>query len=330
MSSVTTNMRRVFAIALTAGLFMAPQMAWAGGGHRSHHGGLHLGIRLGHHGLHSGHHYRYGHGRGYAYYSHGYRSSYYSHGYRPRYYGYDSGYRKAPQAPYRASEGREHTVGGGRLDRHDLNQSNSTVRANRSNTPRAGRSYGYGPSTRPSNAHGIDQTRAWALLATDGPADALREFGRHAGSDPDNGVPKVGYALASAMMGDLTRGVWAMRRALRSHPHSLQYVTINEQLRPKVEHLTHQYEQALDHATQDPDAAFMVASLHHLLRNTEKAHHAIERAIRDGDHSVSAKNLRQLIEKEAAATATYASGSDRTPVERSAPDAEANDNDHDY
>ncbi len=86
-------------------------------------------------------------------------------------------------------------------------------------------------------------------------------------------------------------------------------------LRPKVEHLAHQYEQALDHATQDPDAAFMVASLHHLLRNTQKAHHAIERAIRDGDHSVSAKNLRQMIEKEAAATATYASGSDRAPVE---------------
>ena len=36
------------------------------------------------------------------------------------------------------------------------------------------------------------------------------------------------------------------------------------------------------------------------------------------------------IEKEVAGTATYASGSDRVPVERSAPDAEANDNDLDY
>ncbi len=295
MSSPTPSMRMLFALVLAAGLLPVPAAALAEGGHRGHqshrghhghHGGLHLGIRLGHHGLRSGHHYRYGHRRGYAYYSPGYR------------FPYSGIYGTGPVYRYRENAAKEPAA-----DR-------ATVGRN------IGNPYRSAPAT----------GAAWNLLATDRPADALREFGRQAASDPDNGVPKVGYALASAMTSDLTRGVWAMRRALRSHPHSLQYVTINEQLRPKVEHLTHQYEQALDHTTQDPDAAFMVASLHHLLRNTEKAHHAIERAIRDGDLSVSAKNLTQLIEKVVAATATYASGSDRAPVEQSAPDAEANDN----
>ncbi len=298
MSSPTPSMRKLFALVLAAGLLPVPAAALAEGGHHGHrghqshrghhghHGGLHLGIRLGHHGLRSGHHYRYGHRRGYAYYSHGYR------------FPYSGIYGTGPVYRYRENAAKEPAADGATLGRN------------------IGNPYRSAPAT----------GAAWNLLATDRPADALREFGRQAASDPDNGVPKVGYALASAMTGDLTRGVWAMRRALRSHPHSLQYVTINEQLRPKVEHLTHQYEQALDHTTQDHDAAFMVASLHHLLRNTEKAHHAIERAIRDGDLSVSAKNLTQLIEKVVAATATYASGSDRAPVEQSAPDAEANKN----
>ena len=304
MSSVTTNIRRVFAIALSAGLLIAPQTAWAGGGHRSHHGGLHLGIRLGHHGLHSGHHYRYG--RGYTYYSHGYRSSYYSHGYRPRYYGYDSGYRAGPQAPYRASEGREHTVGGGRLDRHDLNQSNSTVRANRSNTPRAGRSYQYGPSTRPSNAHGIDQTRAWALLASDRPQDALQEFALQAADEPTKGAPKIGYALASAMAGDLAKGAWAMRRALHIDADAMHYVEIDQQLRPRVEQLADEYQEAQDPPTANPDMTFMLATLHYLLGNVDAAHDAMRRLVHEGDSSTSARNLQQLIEKEKeiAATAT--------------------------
>ena len=116
-----------------------------------------------------------------------------------------------------------------------------------------------------------------------------------------------------------------MRRALRVDPHSLQYVTIGQQLRPKIEHLAHQYEQTLDNRTRNLDAAFMVASMHYLLGNTDKAHHAIERANRDGDHSASTENLRQLIEAAVAATTTHASGSDRAPVEQTTQDGAASD-----
>ncbi len=292
MSIATPNMRKLFALVLAAGLLPVPAAALAEGGHhghRGHHGGLHLGIRLGHHGLYSGHRYRYGHRRSYTYYS---------QGYRPRYYGYDSGYRKAPQAPYRASEGREHTVGGGRLDRHDLNQSNSTVRANRSNTPRAGRSHQYGPSTRPSNAPGIDQTRAWALLASDRPQDALQEFALQAADEPTKGAPKIGYALASAMAGDLAKGAWAMRRALHIDADAMHYVEIDQQLRPRIEQLADEYQEAQDAPTANPDMTFMLAALHYILGNVDAAHDAMRRLVNEGDSSTSARNLRQLIEKK--------------------------------
>ncbi len=313
MSIAAPSMRKLFALVLAAGLLPVPAAALAEGGHhghhsyrghqghQSHHGGLNLGIRVGHHGLYSGHHSRYGHGRGYTYYSQGYRSSYYRHGYRPRSYGYDSGYRAAPQAPYRASAGRKDTVGAGRLD---LNQSNSTVRANRSNTPRAGRSYGYGPSTRPSNAHGIDQTRAWALLASDRPQDALQEFALQAAGEPTKGAPKIGYALASAMAGDLAKGAWAMRRALHIDADAMHYVEIDQQLRPRVEQLADEYQEAQDPPTANSDMTFMLAALRYLLGNVDAAHDAMRRLVHEGDSSTSARNLRQLIEKEKEIAAT--------------------------
>ncbi len=305
MLSVTTNIRRLFAFVLALGVLVPPATAFAGDGHhgqhghRGHyghhgrhrqHGGIHLGIQFGHHGRHAGDHHSYRHHRGYPYYGYRYRSPYYSV------------YGGVPVYRYRDDAAKEPAADEAKFDRH----------------------------VRDPDRSGLALGAAWNLLATDRPVDALHEFGRQARSNPDNGMPKVGYALASAMTGDLTRSVRAMRRALRVDPHSLQYVTIDQRLRPKIEHLAHQYEQTLDNRTRNLDAAFMVASMHYLLGNTDKAHHAIERANRDGDHSASAENLRQLIEAAVAATATHASGSDRAPVEQTTQDAAANDNARDY
>ena len=71
-------------------------------------------------------------------------------------------------------------------------------------------------------------------------------------------MPKVGYALASALSGDLNKGVWAMRRALQSNPDALEYVTVSQQLRPRIEHLVHGY-------ARHADARFMISALHQLL-----------------------------------------------------------------
>lgn len=301
MSRATPSMRKLFALVLAAGLLPVPAAALAEGGHRGHGG--HHSVRR-HHGLgHAGfslhHGVRRHHGLGHrGYYGHSVRR-YHGLGYGLAYLG----------GPYYGSYRRPYAY-------PSYGYSSDSAVESRRRSSRGGSVAGAGePASTYGRSSVSSSDRAWVLLSK-GEAEAARSaFASLAAASPSHSQPKAGYALAAAILGDHEMALWAMRRALRSHPHSLRYVTINEQLRSKVEHLAHQYEQALDHATQDPDAAFMVASLHHLLRNTQNAHHAIERAIRDGDHSVSAKNLRQLIEKEAAATATYASGSDRAPVE---------------
>ena len=305
MSRVTTTMQRLSAAILTAGVLFAPAVALAGGGHhghqghrshharghRAHHGRSGLGIHIGHRDHYSGHHARDRHYRQY----HRYPS------YRYRY-----------RAPYYRSGGTE-----------------SVYRADTA-TARAADQAGVDRQVRTPHRTERATSTAWHLLAQDRPRDALAEFSRRARSDPDNGMPKVGYALASALSGDLTKGVWAMRRALRADPQSLSYVTIDDELRPKLEQLVHQYQQPPADSTQHPDAAFMRASLHYLLRDTNTAHQAIARALHAGDSSASATNLKQLIEEDTASGATHASGSDRALIGQLANDAATTGTGHDY
>ncbi|MBI2509683.1 MAG: hypothetical protein HYV99_06905, partial [Betaproteobacteria bacterium] len=127
----------------------------------------------------------------------------------------------------------------------------------------------------------------------------LANFAVEAESNPTRGVPKVGYALAAAAGGDLGRGVWAMRRALRINPRSVEYIVIDDRLRPQVEQLASRYQQDLESAGPDPGSAFMLASLRYLLSDTEAARNSIEQALQGGDRSDSARNLKQLIDQRA-------------------------------
>ncbi|MFQ5785191.1 MAG: hypothetical protein ACE5H8_10255, partial [Alphaproteobacteria bacterium] len=125
---------------------------------------------------------------------------------------------------------------------------------------------------------------------------ALSNFARQANGHPSQGLPKVGYALSAALAGDLGRGVWAMRRALRIDPHAVHYVYIGDTLRPKVEYLVGRYRSRSDRG--DEGATFMLASLHYLLRDTASARDEIDLAVANGDRNPSTVNLEQLIAAE--------------------------------
>ncbi len=126
----------------------------------------------------------------------------------------------------------------------------------------------------------------WAYLREGRPDKALQVFAREAPLHANDGVLKVGYALASAARGDRSRGVWAMRRALQIDPNVLHYIHLDDQLRPLVRRLVDTY-------ARYPDQAFMVAALHYLLRDRGAAQKAIHHAARDG--AASTKNLARLI-----------------------------------
>ncbi len=145
----------------------------------------------------------------------------------------------------------------------------------------------------------------WDLLAEGNDSAALREFASQAESNPRKGGPKVGYALAAAGLGDLSRGVWAMRRALHYDPQGAHYVPIGDRLRPRVQQVIERY-RAL--GADRTDAAFMLSALHYLQRDLPAARSAIDVARAAGDRHSSTRNLTRLIADEVEAQARAGDG----------------------
>jgi len=251
-------------LGLNSFLFMAAP-AQAGGY-------IHFG--LGHHSSHHAGHYGYGHSYGYGY-SHPYYGLHDYYGYGHHGYGYPGyGYSNygfhhynSYATPYSSGENYS---------------SDSTYQS---------RTYDRGGSH-------VATGNGWTLLGNNQASAALSDFGRQAQASPSKGDPKVGYALASADLGRLDKGVWAMRRALRIDPNSLHYVTLDERLNSKVEQIIQQYEKKLAYSAIDDDAAFMLASLHYLRRDIQAARSNIDQALLKRYHRTSTKNLKALIEKE--------------------------------
>ncbi len=108
------------------------------------------------------------------------------------------------------------------------------------------------------------------------------------------------------MIGDLGQGVWAMRRAFRVDPESTHYIVIDDKLRPMIRTLLERYQGVSAPNGNITDAAFMLASLHYLLRDLDHARSAIERASEEGDRTESTANLARQIAKAIAEQPTSA------------------------
>jgi len=144
------------------------------------------------------------------------------------------------------------------------------------------------------SASGANDKQGWSLLARGEQRRALKTFATQAQNNPKNGTIKVGYALAAAASGDLDRGVWAMRRAMRIDPDTLHYLTLDEDLKGIVNHLITRYKNDSHYRVETTDRDFMVASLYYLLHDTEAA----GRFLPDQDTHASAKNLDRLIHQK--------------------------------
>ena len=227
--------------------------------HHTRHGGHH-----GHHGYH-GYSHLFGYG---GHYRHrGYSSHYYR--YRP----YSYNYRFNDYGDYSRSSSaiRQRSLIRGQYAENAIGTSQNTGRS-------------------------LEDDKGWSLLAQGEARRAKNVFVNQASSHPEAGQPKVGYALSSAMLGDLDRGVWAMRRALRTDPKSLHYLTVDEALQPYILDVVDRYEERFNGSGRNPDNAFMISALRYLLDDTDAARSAIGQAIDNGDDSTSAANLRGLLE----------------------------------
>lgn len=208
----------------------------------------------GHNGGHYGGYHGYSYGYGHNGYGYGHSYGYYPHAYSYSHYSY----------PYYAYQGEYYS-----RSYYPRTYGNATYNS------------GYDKSNR-------DKDYGWYLLAKNKPYDAYKVFADQAENAPNEGVPKVGYALAAGLQGDLNKANWAMRRAFRIDPSSLHYINLEPSVQTKMKAMINDY----DHR----DDAFMVAALQYLLHNDQAAQEAIDRAIDDDrDNSESASNLYDLL-----------------------------------
>ncbi len=112
------------------------------------------------------------------------------------------------------------------------------------------------------------------------------------------GIPKVGFALASASNGNLTQGLWAMRRAFRIDPNSLNQLQFDENIIVTMDVLIDQYHDFKEVDGNHYDGAFMLSALYYFKQDFAAARENIDRAKNDGDDSVSLTNLEKLVGKE--------------------------------
>lgn len=208
--------------------------------------------------LHFGHGY---HGKSYYGRQHHYGRNYHgykSHGsyYRPNYHHSD---------PYRNQDYyRKHTYDGA----YDY-----------SNTGKYGKRLDYG----------------WSLLEKGRSVEAQRVFAALASSHPLRGAPKIGYAAATADIGQLSKGAVAMRRALRIDKDAVHYVPVNPDLQYKFRQLADYYDVGPASVSRT-DAHFMAAALHYLGVEPNIAREQIHQSLKYGDSTASAENLRRIIE----------------------------------
>jgi hypothetical protein len=103
----------------------------------------------------------------------------------------------------------------------------------------------------------------------------------------------VGFALAAAALGEMDRGIRAMRKAIRIDPASLNKIIINKDLEPTIESLYKDYNLKLQNEEGHSDKSFMVAALSYLKQDYATANNMIS----ENDQSQSANNLRKLIDR---------------------------------
>ena len=142
-----------------------------------------------------------------------------------------------------------------------------------------------------------EPTTGWTLLRDGMASRAILEFGDLAVDEPAAGVPRAGYALARAELGDLKSGVRAMRAAFRTDAQSLHCAPLDDGLRKHIGRLVELYEADDDPTHTDADNHFMRAALHYLIDDLSTAESDVELAIMDGDESESTASLYRMLRR---------------------------------
>lgn len=132
----------------------------------------------------------------------------------------------------------------------------------------------------------------WDRLTMGRSEYAMDIFAIQSQQQPDNGLPRLGFALAAAKQGETARAARAMRRALRLDADALDRLPINRKLKTTLAALSANNPPGIPDA--DPNRAFLLAALFYLQEDYTSA----RQQLATKDTSDSARALKRLIENQ--------------------------------
>lgn len=136
----------------------------------------------------------------------------------------------------------------------------------------------------------------WTALANGQDDDSEDEFGEIVDKHPKFGGARVGLALSMASMEDLPRSVRELRQAVNSDAKALDAVPDNnQQLNAQIDSILGRYQSSLSHASNQADPNFAIACLQYIRGRYKMASDALDLAVKEGDTSKAAQNLRALL-----------------------------------
>lgn len=129
---------------------------------------------------------------------------------------------------------------------------------------------------------------AWAALGNYQTAQALDGFAYQKQQNPNNAVPKVGYALTTALAGDYDKAAWAMELALAANVNDLHYFQVDANLQLVLNEMLPNY----------ADAPLMSATILYLQQDYQAADKAIHESLQSCDDCRGEQNLQLLINRK--------------------------------
>jgi hypothetical protein len=143
----------------------------------------------------------------------------------------------------------------------------------------------------------------WALYRNNRAREAVDIFARQAEQSPNAGLPKIGYALSQASIGNDDKAAWAMRKALQYDAVSLDRVPQDVTTQQSIDQLLARYVARAEGFARADDP-FMIAALRYIERDYAGARDAAEAAAKLNADDTALRTLQAMIDQRLNAGAT--------------------------
>ncbi|QNN23492.1 hypothetical protein HED60_14820 [Planctomycetales bacterium ZRK34] len=140
----------------------------------------------------------------------------------------------------------------------------------------------------------------WALYRNNRAREAVDIFANQAEQSPNAGLPKIGYALSQATIGNDDKAAWAMRRALQYDAGALDRVPQDVTTQQSIDQLLNKYVARAEGFSRADDP-FMIASLRYIARDYAGARDAAAEAAKLNPDDTALRTLQAMIDQRLAA-----------------------------